>query len=275
MKRVLISMLTLVLCMCIVPFSAFAAEEEDEVNLTADIEKSSEYTSLVSYEDDILRQMQVLVQTKEKNSLPTTVDFTKAVKVLPLSDLDSSGVAKAASSTGSYYYRVPLLIDTGYIYSTFVISDGKVSGYDTSMTYDTTMGQVSYLFDEKIVSDLLATVNETVNDVSVLTIPAIKTDFVYFTAGGKEYAIPFASRPDFWELDNGKIYEYEKFILCAKTLLNEMSDDEVYADNLGGGGNISSSNSGTSFIIVSLVILSAVLLVLIVFVAKTKSRKAK
>ena len=186
MKRVLLSMLTLVLCMCIVPFGALAAKAEDEVTLTADIEKSSEYTSLSSYEDDILRQMQVLVQTKERNSLPTTVDFTKAVKVFPLSDLNSSGVAKAARSNSSYYYRVPLLIDTGYVYSTFVITDGKVSGYDTSMTYDTTMGQVSYLFDEDIVSNLLATVNETVTDVSVLTIPTIKTDFVYFTDGDEE-----------------------------------------------------------------------------------------
>ena len=82
-------------------------------------------------------------------------------------------------------------------------------------------------------------------------------------------------RPDFWELDNGKIYEYEKFISCAKALLNEMSDDEVYADNLGGGGSISSSNNGTSFYIISLVILSSALVVLIVFAAKTKLRKTK
>lgn len=274
MKKVLLSILALVLCMCMLPIGALAAETENEISLTADIETSSEYTSLLSYETDILRQMQVLAQATKKDRLPTTVDFTKAVKVFALSDLDSSETIKTAKNSNSYYYRVPLLIDTGYVYSTFVISNGKVSGYDTSMTYDTTVGQVAYLFDEEIVSALLATVNEKVTDVTVLTIPAIKADFVYFTAGGKAYAIPFASRPDFWELDNGKIYEYEKIVSCAKALLNEMSDSDAFVGNQGGGGAIGSANN-TFFYIAPLVILSVALVALGVFTMKRKIRKTK
>ena len=270
MKRTLLSLFVLFICIYSLPFSAHADEAEDEIVLTGDIENSTEYASLIGYKADILRQMKSLVQIREKDSLPTDVDFTKAVRVFPLCDLDSSEAVKVAKGNRTYYYRVPLLVDTGYIYSTFVISNSKVSGYDTSMTYDTTMGQVTYLFDEDIVRNILATVDEKVTDVAVLTIPEIKVDFVYFSAGGEAFAVPFASRPDFWELDNGKVYKYEELIKCTKMLLNEVSGEYAFADNMGGGGAVNRSNSNKLFTTLPLAIMSLAFVVLIIVTAKRK-----
>ena len=275
MKRILLSFFTLIICIYSFSFYAIADETDDELILAGDIENSTEYPDLISYKADILRQMHSLVQIKAKDSLPTDVDFTKAVKVMPLADLDSPEAVKTAKDSRSYYYRVPLLVDTGYVYSTFVISDGKVSGYDTSITYDTTMGQVTYLFDEDVVRNLFATVDKKVTDVAVLTIPEIKADFVYFSSGGEAFAIPFASRPDFWELDNGKIYKYEELAKCAKALLNEMSGEYTFADNVGGGGAVNRPNNNRLFTIMPLAILSSAFVVLMILTAKRKASSLK
>lgn len=277
MKKIFLSVLAFVLCLCVSPVSVFASEADSTMNLTSNIEESSEYTSLVSLENDLLRQMQVLAETTKRDALPTSIDFKKAVKVSALDNLDSADAVKTASNNGSYYYRIPLAVDKGYIYSTIVVTDGKVTGYDTSMTYDTALGQVSYLFDEKLVGELLATFSVKVTDVAVLTIPAIKTDFVYFIAGNQAYAIPFSSRPDFLKLDNGKIYEYDKFISCAKALLSEMQDSNIYADNYGGagGGYMGSSTDNTLYYIIAPIILVLGLTALSIVFMKRKRRNAK
>lgn len=276
MKKIFLSVLAFVLCLCVSPVSVFASEADSTMNLTSNIEESSEYTSLVDLENDLLRQMQVLAETTKRDTLPTSIDFNKAVKVSVLDDLGSANAVKTARNNGSYYYRIPLVVDEGYIYSTIVVTNGKVTGYDTSMTYDTALGQVSYLFDEKLVGELLATFSVKVTDVAVLTIPAIKTDFVYFVAGDKAYAIPFSSRPDFLKLDNGKIYEYDKFISCAKTLLSEMENSDIYADYYGGagGGYMGSTNDNTFYYIIAPILVLGLIALSIVFMKK-KRRNAK
>lgn len=277
MKKILLSALVFVLCLCVLPVGVFASESDGEVNLTSDIETTAEYTSLISIEDDLLRQMQVLSETKERNSLPSAVDFTKAVKVSALDNLDSVDVIAVADNTDSYYYRIPLAVDTGYIYSTIVVTGGEVTGYDTSITYDTSLGQVSYLFDEKLVGNLLATFPSKVTDIAVYTIPAIKTDFVCFVSNDARYAIPFSSRPDFLKLNNGEIYKYDEFISCAKALLNEMQDDSVYADNRGGagGGYTNSLTENTLYNIIAPIMLIVALAMLAVFYVKRQHRDEK
>lgn len=277
MKKMILSVLAIVLCFCVSPISVFASEGDGTMNLTSNIEKSEEYASLVSLEKDLIRQMQVLAKAAKKDTLPTSIDFKKAVRVFVLDNLDSSNAVKTASKNSSYYYRIPLAIDEGYIYSTIVVTDGKVTGYDTSMTYDTALGQVSYLFDEKLVEDLLVTFSEKVTDVTVLTISAIKTDFVYFIAGDKAYAIPFSSRPDFLNLENGEIYEYDRIISCAKALLSEMQDDNIYAGNHGGagGGHMGSANENTLYYIIASIITVLGLTAVSVSFLKRKRRNAK
>lgn len=276
MKKIFLSVLAIVLCFCVSPISVFASEADSTMNLTSNIEKSAEYTSLISLEKNLLRQMQVLAETTKRDTLPTTIDFKKAVKVSALDNLDSANAVKTARNNSSYYYRIPLTVDEGFIYSTIVVTDGKVTGYDTAMTFDTALGQVSYLFDETLVGELLATFSVKVTDVAVLTIPAIKTDFVYFVAGNKEYAIPFSSRPDFLKLDNGKIYEYDKFISCAKALLSEMQDSDIYADYYGGAGGVhmSSTNGNPLYYTIALILVFG-LTTLSIVVAKRKRQKTK
>lgn len=275
MKKIILSVLAIILCFCVIPISAFASEADSTMNLNTNIEESAEYTSIISLENDLLRQMQVLAVTTKRETLPTSIDFKLAVKVFALDNLDSANAIKTVCNNGSYYYRIPLAVDEGYIYTTIVVTDGKVTGYDTSMTYDTSLGQVSYLFDEQLVGELLATFSEKVSNVVVLTIPAIKTDFVYFEAGGKAYAIPFSSRPEFLKLDNGKIYEYDKFLSCAKALIGEVQDSSNYTDYYGGaGGYVGSANDNTPYyIIVPIFVIG--LTVLSIVSMKKKHRNTK
>ncbi len=265
MRKWILSTLTLVLCFTAFSIHAAAAETNDAIRLNADIEEAPEYASLVRLEEELLGQLQVLAEKAKLENLPTSIDFTKMVRVFVVDHPNSADAVTEAKESRSYYYRIPLMVDTGYVFATASVEKGTVTGYETSMTPDKTLGQVSYLFEEGLAGDILADFEGEIDEIAVFTIPAIQTDFVSFTSEGKAYAIPFASRPDLLKLDNGEICELDQFLPCADAFLREMQGDE-YEENQGG------KNTGILVFIIVAVFLAATG---IFFLVRKKRRSLK
>lgn len=70
----------MVICMCVPSYSAYASEFESQEKLSAEIDATPEYASLISYEADLLRQMQVLIETTETDRIPKSVDFPNLLR---------------------------------------------------------------------------------------------------------------------------------------------------------------------------------------------------
>jgi len=216
-------------CFCLCPFYTLAKDGQAEIDLTIDIAATPAYAAIVSLEADLLRQMNSLVEGPATKPLPRSVDFSKTVKVYILEEMNTDGIT-AAIAANTFFYRVPLHTDEGFMYATIMVKDGAVSGSGTTATRDTSLGQASYLFDAALVSGAISKQSLAASDVAVINIPYIWTDFIYCKAGGREYAIPFASRPDFLGLRNGEVYELDTFFDAANALRDELAGGQ------NGGG---------------------------------------
>ncbi len=209
--------------------------------------RDDEKADIVGYEADLLRQMKVLAEEKRDNELPNQINFDNSVKVYSLSKLNSVEDIKNAVDSGSYFYKVPLLADKGYIYSTLRVSDNRIVGYDTSMTYDKSINQATYLFEPQFVENIVKKNNLDFKNPIVFTIPSIKTDFI-FVYDDNPLVIPFASRPDFLKLENGKIYEFKEFAEAVNILLEDISVDENVLNGKSGGSGVGKSENNYFYI---------------------------
>jgi len=265
-------------CLCLFPLKALASEEDisntinNNTNIFVNLNEilgNDEFTKL---QEDLLRHMYVLSESGNTEELPKYIDFKNTVRVTEVDDISSSGIK---IRTDRCLYRIPLAIDTGYIYSTLIYKEGKITSYESAVTLDTSLCQTSYLFETNMVSNVIIKFSNIVSNISVMTIPNIRTDFIYFLSEGKAFVIPFSSRPDFLKLENGIVYPYEIFVENANALLKEISDGSV--DSLLGnqGGSGGSVNRNLSNIIYCVMIICTITLLVSYFINFIVKRKTK
>ncbi len=235
-------MFTIIFCIVFTYYS-YANEK---INLFIDITDTPKYREIQNY---------VYNHNQYKN-----IDIDKAVKLYPLNKLDGIDDINNAIKTNSYIYKIPISEKRRYSYFAFKVENKEVISYETHETANKSLATAKYLFEPNLVNDVIAKSGLEVSDVNILTIPVIKTDFVYFKSADKHYVIPFSSRPDFLEIENGKIYEFDDFAWHVNELLQNMQT-----------GN----NHQFEFIIffILLVIIIFMIIFIIVTVAKRKSVK--
>ncbi len=236
---------------------SFVNVSAKENNLSVSYEELNK-TDVLNYEKDLLRQMKSLLEENKNKDVLNSINFENTVKVFKVEKLESIRDIENAVNNDSYYYRVPLLVDSGYIYSTLQINKNKVESYDTSMIFDKSLNQVAYLFETSIVDKIVEENKLDYTDIVVFTIPSIKTDFLFVKKGEKTLVIPFASRPDFLDVENGKVYEFEDFSELVNNLLKDISesDNNLKSKSGGGIGEFIYSYSHIVFIAIFTVLLS-------------------
>jgi hypothetical protein len=272
--------LVLSCCLCLAPLNVSASKSNPSLNniekigksIYVDIKEIQEYAEIANLQEDFVRHMHMLVEKTKTEELPKSIKLDNIVKVMEVKDIQPSGLKL---NLNRYQYRVPLIKDTGYIFSTLIIEDSKVISHESEMTYDTSLGQASYLFDSNLVENIISSVSKEVLDLSVMTIPTISTDFVYFTSENGAFVIPFSSRPDFLELENGKVYSYDVFAKKTIELLTRLKyeDGTSILRHRGSGGGGGYSSNITAIHASLIIILTIVILMISFLVVKKKIRK--
>lgn len=137
-----------------------------------------------------------------------------------------------------YVWKVPVgETGNGYLYASVKMNGPDDVSIWTTLTGDRQLSDVTYLFDQDLVSNILESSGLPVNYDIVLpiSIPMISTDVIVFAADKTQYAIPFSARPDLLGVENGKIYEYSQIEEKINDLMYEISPEDAVDGPVGGG----------------------------------------
>lgn len=206
------------------PFSPFGGTLAD----------SPDFESAKSFEADIRSQVDSLSSGGEAMG---EIPYDKAVQVFITEDLRSFGDIESAKTGGEYVWRIPVVSGDQRIVSSLRAVKGKLTGCSSEAGTYESMKREAYLFDPSLIENTLDASGADRGDYMVCTVPSVQVDYISFNAEGKTRVIPFASRPDFWGLENGRAYDLEEFIKEVNTLISDSGP--LYGGGSGAGGDIS------------------------------------
>lgn len=180
-------------------------------NDSASAQSNYDYRDVTDFQTDILAD---IYNSSTKSHLPSNIDFTKAVKTYNftpkdlLDNISNDTLLLSLKDNTNYSWKVPIATRAdGYDYA--VISkntDGNLSIYTASTTNDGAQ-QVNYIFNQTQISEIIS--RNQINDVQnlyALSISQINMDLIVIDYQNTIDYIPFASRADLLEVDNGSLY---------------------------------------------------------------------
>ncbi len=89
------------------------------------------------------------------------------------------------------------------------------------------------IVDKEKLTDIINLKTKNIDELKFFVSYPHHTTFAYFTEGGKEYLVPFGSRPDITGLENAKIYTPSEVISVLKdsfdTAENNNNGETLYA----------------------------------------------
>lgn len=193
---------------------------------------------MINFEKDILN---ALYPSSANEPMLVEIDFSKAVKTYPytpedlVNQLENETMLSDLQSKKVYSWKVPVAARSdGYDYA--VIDkhpDGSLS-YSTVNTGREGAKQVDYLFNPNLISDVMAKEGiDQVNNLYVLSVSKMNMDLLVMNLQGGLVFIPFASRPDLMEMDNGLVYTSAEMMELIQKMETSSSGDAL------GGGDIS------------------------------------
>ncbi len=146
--------------------------------------------------------------------LDKKLDYTKAVKTYNytpnelLDIISNDTLISSIQSNTNYSWKVPIITQNdNYDYA--IISkrlNGKLS-YDTAKTTSDGAKQVYYIFNKNLISDLLNSYEmNDFHNLYALSISQLNMDLIVIDKQSTVSLIPFASRADLLEINNGSLY---------------------------------------------------------------------
>ena len=228
MKKMSVFLLICMLCCCIKVTAAL------ESRIGPSLIDEPEYESASALGEEIMRQAEALASAN--TALPDSVPFDRAVKVFQAEELSSGSDIEKAKESGVYLWKVPICSEGEFIYSVIRVEDGRAVSCSAASGSRDQMKQEEYFFDPAVVEGAIAESGLEASDPFVVTVPDAFVDIVCFTSGGKTFAVPFASRPDFWALDNAKVYPIDEVISALRDLQSGSPDGPSGGGSSGSAG---------------------------------------
>lgn len=236
-----------------------------------------EYEEICGMEKNILGTFSHTDDTGNKKNV-TKLDISKGVKVLRfdakdfIEQLNSDAVIQYLANYDDYCWRIPVQdrgengADYAVVYMNY---SGKWSYYTTSSENKIGSQQVEYIFDLDLVDQILSENEMIPEQLYAIGISNIGLDCIVVQSQGEIGIIPFASRPEFLGVDNGKVYSPEAMSQKIKDYLDASSYDFT-AENASGGG-VSAKDKNDDWLIVSVGVVCLIGSVIIYKI--TKKRK--
>ena len=208
-----------------------------------DICNFEEYEEICGMEKNILgtfSHAEDVGNTKNVSKL----DFSKGVKVLRydanefVEQLKSDEIMQYLADYGDYCWRIPVQdrgengADYAVIYKN---NSGKWRYYTTRSENKIGSQQVEYIFNPDLVGQILSENEMIPEQLYAIGISNIGLDCIIVQSQGEVGIIPFASRPEFLEIVNGKVYSPEDMSKKIKAYLDTSSYDFTAEDTSGGG----------------------------------------
>ena len=192
----------------------------------------------------------------------TKLDISKGVKVLRfdakdfIEQLKSDAVIQYLADYSDYFWRIPVQ-DRGENGADYAVAYKNNSGawkyYTASSENKTGSQQVAYIFDVDLVDRILSEKGIVPEQLYAIGISNIGLDCIVVQSQGAIGIIPFASRPEFLGVDNGKVYSPEEMSQKIKEYLEASSYDFIAEDTSGAGGGAKDKNFDWLFLSVGAV----------------------
>lgn len=210
MKKLIVSIASLCLVLALaIPVSFAYDYREDKL-------RDEEYFSSISaLEESILDTLSL----KDYTTLGTSdapksnsLDFDSAVRVFtfkPDEFLDAlkAGFAEEMKVHDQYVWNIPAPVtDDGYAFAIITNKNEKDFGYSTVFGDKTALDDIplSYIYEKDSVNSLLETLS--FDSVYITSIQSWNIDLVTLISGDSVQFIPYAARPEFFDLKNGTVY---------------------------------------------------------------------
>lgn len=222
------------------------AEEKDEVlNLSLNMEES------------IIEEVQFLgkkaASSIAKNKMYKVYDIVSPTSFM---NMDKSSSFKNVISN-EYTWEVPIIDSSNNIVSTYTLSKGRKlediqkKGMELSQSQIDRIKQMEGKWDITLVGNympieglnlicnsiefekhLLNNGIETIDEIKIVKF-ALNTYVIYIADDKNEYAIVYNMRPEFINMENGRVYEMSAFIENFQSLLEnqEISGEDMYSGN--------------------------------------------
>lgn len=182
-------------------------------------------------EDDPGAQSIYAMESDLASFLDGEVRFDRAVRVYMFQaeeflDALKAGMAQALDSCERTVWEVPVALDQGAGYASMT-----ETGFSSARS-DVPMDDRPYLFDPQTMTELLE--GRSFDSVYIASVPRWYANFVAVLDGDEVRLAPFASRPEFWEAENGRWYTVEEMYPICFAFQQELTAGP--GDHNGGGG---------------------------------------
>lgn len=246
LNKLLITLLTISLCLSIVCYAADEVPEFYTKSLADDLPGRN--GDLSDIEKEIKDQSQAVLSSLNVDAEKALADFSldNAVKMAIGRDINPKvDFAKLYDEYGSdsleYAWKIPVAeTDTHYVFATILVKSSEVISVTTAFTQNKDDLKTMYLFDRELVSGIVkeSGLNANYELMTLLSLPALYSDIVIFEADGAMYGIPLSSRDDLLGTESGKIYKLDELngiISEYAEKLSQSASDELSS----GGGSVS------------------------------------
>lgn len=273
---------SLILILCFIVFSpitALAVEVENYDYREEEISDFEEYEEICEMENGILETFDTneYAVFSEKE---TKLDISSSVKVLTfdvndfLVQLKSEGFIEYLENYEVYCWRIPVQDrgEKGADYAVaYVNKNGEWAYYTASSDNEIGRQQVEYIFAAEEIEQILSENKIVATKLYALAISNIGLDCIVVEMNGTVGIIPYAARPEFLGLENGKIYSQEEIGQKISNYMEESSYDFT-ADGIngGGGGGIEDSDSNSPVVYI---VIAGLMISTIIFIVLTKRRQ--
>lgn len=225
---------------------------------------STEFSDISLLQDDILDSL----YTNSSDSASSTknnikIDFSEATKVFVytpqqfLSLLDSNVIVDSILQNPNYCWKIPVSIRTdGIDYAVAYMNPSGNWTYYTASTTELGKKEVQYIIDpDNIKNTLSQNKIDNIQHLYALTISDLAMDLLIIDTGTETFLIPYASRPEFLNLENGKAYSITDMYEILDTYLSQQTSLSNQPSG-GGSGNPETHFKLSTYVTVGLLFIS-------------------
>ena len=227
------------------------------------IENSKEYDKIIEFQDDMLSD--IYGTDLRYNEYPVSeIDFTKAVKTYNYTPEDlinniSNGTLLQNIRNNSWKVPIRLRKDGCDYAVVYKLPNDKFSYY-TASTTNTGMKQVDYIFNQKQIFDLISVQNNEFNNIYALSISNMNMDLIVIDDTNTISFIPFASRDDLLEIDNGKTYKSNEMLEVINKYITSSSSRELFS---GGSSYGAAKNNNMTYVVIWVLLIAIMIHILL------------
>ena len=122
------------------------------------------------------------------------------------------------------------------------------------------MKQVDYIFNQKQNFDLISVQNNEFNNIYALSISNMNMDLIVIDDTNTISFIPFASRDDLLEIDNGKTYKSNEMLEVINKYITLSSSRELFS---GGSSYGVSKNNNMTYVVILVLLIAIMIYILL------------